>query len=257
MTRIPFAAALFTASLVALVPLSTVRAQSAAPGPTAAVAAPAAQSALEPFIASYSVFNEGKALGAATMQVVQQPSNRWRVDLNMRGTKGLLSLAGISAEQSTVFDTIGGGYRPLTQATVRGHLFGRKQTVGVYHWGNRSARWSGDVKETRRAPVALRAGDMSGLLINLAVIRDAEPGKSLHYRFVDDGRVREHNYVVANDMEDVAVGGLSFKAMRVSRVESGNEETVIWVASGVPTPIRMLQRENGRDTYDLRLLEYR
>ena len=39
---------------------------------------------------------------------------------------------------------------------------------------------------------------MSGLLINLAVIRDAQPGKSLHYRFVDDGRVRDHQYVVAH-----------------------------------------------------------
>ena len=47
--------------------------------------------------------------------------------------------------------------------------------------------------------------------------------------------------------------------MRVSRVEDANaqgDETVIWVASGVPTPIRMLQREDGEDTYDLRLTEY-
>jgi hypothetical protein len=32
---------------------------------------------------------------------------------------------------------------------------------------------------------------------------------------------------------------------------------VIWVARNVPTPIRILQRENGEDTYDLRLVEYR
>jgi hypothetical protein len=45
--------------------------------------------------------------------------------------------------------------------------------------------------------------------------------------------------------------------MRVNRVQSGNEETVIWVVEGVPTPVRILQRENGQDTYDLRLVEYR
>ena len=44
--------------------------------------------------------------------------------------------------------------------------------------------------------------------------------------------------------------------MRVTRA-SGNEENVIWVAQGVPTPIRMLQRENGEETFDLRLMEYK
>jgi hypothetical protein len=55
----------------------------------------------------------------------------------------------------------------------------------------------------------------------------------------------------------VKVGELSYSAMRVQRVQSGNEETLIWVVDGVPTPVRMLQRENGQDTYDLRLVEYK
>ena len=65
------------------------------------------------------------------------------------------------------------------------------------------------------------------------------------------------SYVVATELEDVKVGDISYSAMRVTRVQSGNEETVIWVVDGVPTPIRMLQRENGEDTYDLRLVEYK
>ncbi|HEY5612747.1 MAG TPA: DUF3108 domain-containing protein, partial [Lysobacter sp.] len=166
-------------------------------------------------------------------------------------------LAGINAEQSTVFDTVGETYRPLTQSTLKKALFTRKQTVGIYDWRSLSARWSGDVKKTRLAPVALQSGDMSGLLINLAVIRDAQPGKVLSYRFVDDGRVRAHVYDVAPELETVAVGEIGYNAMRVTRVQSGNEETVIWVVDGVPTPIRMLQRENGVDTYDLRLVDYK
>ena len=91
-------------------------------------------------------------MGAATMQVVQQPSSAG-VATSTCVAPRLLSLAGISAEQSTVFDTIGGGYRPLTQATVRGQPVRPQADGGGLHWGNRSARWSGDVKETRRAPV--------------------------------------------------------------------------------------------------------
>lgn len=222
---------------------------------TAALCAGPAQ-ALEPFVANYQVLRGGRTLGEATMQVVRGDAGRWRVDLGMRGT-GLVGLAGINAEQSTAFDQVGETYRPLTQSTLRKTLFTRKQTTGTYDWRLLQARWTGDVKATRRAPVALQAGDMSGLLVNLAIIRDAQPGRALQYRFVDDGRVRDHRYLVAAEPESVAVGEIGYSAMRVTRVQSGTEETVIWVVDGVPTPIRMLQRENGVDTYDLRLVDYK
>lgn len=225
--------------------------------PAAPLAAPGPHQ-LEPFIAQYQVFQEGRVLGDATMQVVRNDARRWRVDLDIRGTRGLIGLAGIKAQQSTVFDVASDGmYRPLAQSTLRKTVLTKKQTVGVYDWRSRQARWTGDVKESRRAPVTLQDGDQSGLLINLAVIRDAQPGRSMQYRFVDDGRVRDHRYDVSNPLEDVKVGELTYSAMRVSRAQSGNEETVIWVVDGVPTPVRMLQRENGEDTYDLRLVEYK
>lgn len=212
---------------------------------------------LEPFVASYEVFRDGKPLGDATMQLVDQTDSRWRVDLTIRGTRGLFGLAGINAGQSTVFDVVGQTYRPLTQATSTKAIFTHRESIGTYDWSAGSARWQGDVKETRAGPVALRDGDMSGLLINLAVIRDAAPGKSLHYRFVDNGRTREHHYVVADERESISIAGIDYMAMRVDRIEEGDEETVIWVVSDVPTPIRMLQREGGVDTYDLRLVKYK
>ena len=247
------------ACALALVSSSQLIAQTLQPLPVNSPATPAAATstrALEPFVARYQVLRGGQPLGAATLQLVRQMAPRWRVDLTMRGT-GIASIAGLNAEQSTVFDAAASGYRPVSQATRRTALFTKRATTGTYDWSRLSARWTGDVKETRRAPVALREGDMSGLLINLAVVRDARPGAVLDYRFVDDGRVRDHRYVVASATEAVAVDGLGFDAMRVARVNAGTEETVIWVADGVPTPIRMLQRENGEDTFDLRLVEYR
>jgi len=221
---------------------------------TASLCGPAA--ALEPFVANYQVLRSGRALGEATLRVVRQDGTRWRVDLTMRGT-GLLGLAGINAEQSTVFDTVGETYRPLTQATLRKALFTRRQTVGTYDWSSLTAHWTGDIKKTRLAPVPLQPGDMSGLLINLAVIRDAQPGKAMQYRFVDTGRARDHRYVAAQELESLSVGELSYNALRVNRVQGGPEETAIWVVDGVPTPIRMLQRDDGQDTYDLRLVDYK
>lgn len=220
----------------------------------------AAPRALEPFLASYQVFHNGRALGTATMQVVPVEGERWRVDLDLKGG-GLMRLTGLNLQQSTLFENHDNQYRPLSQALVRRVFLSRRRTVGTYDWNARSARWTGDVKESRRRPVPLQPGDMSALLINLAVIRDAQPGKTLQYRFVDDGRVRDHVYQVAPQTELMQVGELSYDAMRVERVQRpgsapGSEQTVIWVAAGVPTPIRILQREDGRDSTDLRLIEY-
>lgn len=212
--------------------------------------------ALEPFVATYQAYNGGKLAGSATMQVVHNEGNRWRVDLGIKGTRGFARLAGLNIEQSTVFDASGDLYRPLSQGTVKHAVFSGRKISGTYDWNARSARWQGDVKKSRSAPVPLRDGDMSALLMNLAVIRDAQPGKALSYRVVDDGRVRDHQYAVAEQTEIVAVDDLSYDAMRVARTNGGNDETIFWVASGVPTPIRILRRENGQDTIDLRLVEY-
>jgi hypothetical protein len=221
--------------------------------------------ALEPFVASYEVFNSGRRLGTATMQAVpvevaHTQSGRWRIDLHLKGG-GLMRLTGLNLQQSTLFDNVGDQYRPLSQALVKRVFLSNRKTVGVYDWAARSAHWTGDIKKTRRRPVQLQPGDMSGLLINLAVIRDALPGATLRYRFVDDGRVRDHVYQVAPQTEVVQVGELSYDAMRVERIQqaapgSAGEQTVIWVAAGVPTPIRILQREDGQDATDLRLIEY-
>ena len=212
--------------------------------------------ALEPFVATYQAYNEGKLAGSAKMQVVQTDGARWRVDLGIRGTRGFAWLAGLNIEQSTVFDTRDEQYRPLSQATVKHAVFTGKKMSGVYDWQARSAHWQGDVKKTRTAAIPLQDGDMSTLLVNLAVIRDAQPGKTLDYRVVDNGRARDYQYAVAAQTEIVNVDDLSYDAMRVARTNGGNDETIFWVANGVPTPVRILQRENGQDTLDLRLVEY-
>jgi hypothetical protein len=222
----------------------------------AALAWAGVAAALEPFVARYDVYRGGRAVGFATLRLAPKAGGRWQVDLVMDG-KGLAGAAGISAEQSTVFDEPDGRLRPLAQSSVRRMLFTRKQTTGVYDWAAGKARWTGDVKQSRSAPVVLQPGDLSGLLINLAVIRDAQPGRTLDYRYVDTGRTRAHRYLVAAEPEEAVVGELRYSALRVDRVQAGDEQTSIWVAEGVPTPIRILQRENGEDTYDLRLTEYK
>ena len=216
-----------------------------------------AAATLQPFTASYEAWYGGKPAGTATMRVSHDGDARWRVDLGIRGNRGVAGVVGLNAEQSTVFDEAGGQYRPLSQATVRkAAVFFNKRITGAFDWQARTAQWSGDLRADRRKPVPLQDGDMTALLINLAVMRDAEPGRSLHYRFVDSGRARDHDYRVADQTENVTVSELSYEAMRVERTNGGNDETILWVVDGVPTPVRILQRDNGEDAIDLRLIEY-
>ena len=223
------------------------------PPPDEASAAPSPL--LRPFVASYAVYDRGRSLGTATMQLAALDNGRWRVDLSMKGG-GLLRIAGLNFEQSTVFDVVDGRYRPLGQSTVRRVLLGKRRTAGSYDWARRVAQWTGDVKESRRAPVPLLDGDMSGLLINLAIIRDAAPDATLHYRFVDDGRARPQEYLVAAQTQAIQVGDLNFDALRVDRSNAGSEQTSVWIASGVPTPLRMLQSKGGETGLDLVLVGY-
>jgi len=221
-----------------------------------AIAPPPVPQGLQPFVATYQVFHDGRELGQATLQLVHVDGARWRIDLVMRGS-GLVRLTGLNLQQSTVFDTDGQVFRPLAQSAVKHRFFSTRKTVGLYDWNQRNVRWTGDVRDGHAGPIALQPGDMTGLLIDLAVIRDAQPGRTLDYRFVDDGRVRQHHWVVAPQTENVAVGELGYDAMRANRIQDGGDDTVLWVASGVPTPIRILQREDGADATDLHLIEYK
>lgn len=210
---------------------------------------------LQPFLATYDAWNGGRPAGTATMRLAQEEGH-WLLGLDVTGNRGLARWVRLDIDQDTVFDVVGDHYRPLRQSTRRKALFVDRKVDGIYDWEAGSARWEGDIKAARRQPVALREGDMGGLLINLAIVRDAAAGRRLDYRFVDGGRVREHEYAVAEATEKVEVDGLSWEALRVSRTNGGNDETILWVARGVPTPVRILQREDGEDGIDLRLVAY-
>src|SRR3546814_4251187 len=79
--------------------------------------------ALEPFVATYEAYNKGDLAGNATMKVVHNDGTQWRVDLGIKGNRGFAGILGLNIQQSTVFDDIGGQFRPLTQSTVRKGLF--------------------------------------------------------------------------------------------------------------------------------------
>ncbi|SNY66630.1 DUF3108 domain-containing protein [Stenotrophomonas sp. CC120223-11] len=197
--------------------------------------------ALEPFKADYLASYMGMQANG-TMTLASEGSNKWRYSLQVKN-----QLADLS--QSTVFEEVRGQLRPLSSQDRSALLVKKRNVQANYNWTSNQATWTGDIKPDRAGPIALKAGDMDALLINLAIARDLAAGKPLTYRMVDEGRIKNMTYRVIGK-ESITVGGKSYEATKVSRAD-GNKELIAWIVPEFPVPARMLQRESGRDALDL------
>ena len=216
---------------------------------TAAIAALASLPALamQPFTADYQASYMGMQANGV-MTLAAESNGQWRYTLQVKNPLAELS-------QSTLFDEQAGRLRPLSSHDLTVVPFKRRAVDTRYDWNSSQATWSGDVKPERRGPVRLQSGDMDGLLINLAIARDVAAGKPLNYRMVDGGRAKTLAYRVIGK-ENVTVEGRSVEATKVSRVD-GEKEQIAWIAPNMPVPVRLLQREGGKDALDLTIKSLR
>ena len=209
--------------------------------------------ALEPFNAEYRASYMGMQ-ATGNMTLARNGQDQWEYKVEVAGMGARLT-------QSTTFDEHDGHWRPLksvdSQAGESGlaaMLVKNRSVEATYDWDAKQARWSGDVDSDETGPVQLRPGDMDGMLINLAVARDAAAGQPLNYRLVEDGRVRGQQFRV-DGTETISVAGEQREAPRVVRT-SGRRETIAWVVDALPVPARILQRRNGRAHLDLQLQSF-
>ena len=203
--------------------------------------------AMKPFTAEYQANYMGMEANGR-MTLVAAGDNRWRYNLSISNALASLS-------QTTVFEEHAGQWRPLSGSDTTNVLIKKTSKVANYDWSSGIASWSGDMKPERKGPIRLQAGDMDALLINLALVRDVAAGKPLNYRMVEGGRVKQMHYTVAGK-ESIDIGGKSQQATKVVS-SNGDKQTIAWVVEGMPVPARILQRENGQDSIDLRVRSVR
>ena len=203
--------------------------------------------ALEPFAADYEAHYMGLS-AAGRMTVEPQGGNQWKYTLKISNQVAQLT-------QTTLFEDNDGQWRPLSGTDTSLLLIKKIRRNAVYDWGKGEARWSGDVKPERAGPVPLQTGDVDGLLLNLAVARDALAGKPLRYRMVDEGRAKPMNFTVAGK-ESMSIGGKPRQATKLVST-NGNKQMLIWVVDGLALPARILQRKDGKDDIDLKIVSAR
>lgn len=206
--------------------------------------------AVEPFTADYGAHYMGLQ-GNGRMTLAPAGENRWKYSLEVTG-------AGARLSQNTVFEADGERWRPLSgsdsqsgEAGLAAMLVKRRTIKATYDWGKGQASWDGDVKPERRGPVKLQSGDVDGMLLNLALVRDFRAGKPLSYRLVEDGRVKRQVFKPSGT-EQLSIGGQSHKATRLTWRDEDRSITA-WVVDDLPVPARILEQRGGRDHIDLRL----
>jgi Protein of unknown function (DUF3108) len=203
--------------------------------------------ALEPFSADYEANYMGLS-ATGRMTVEPQGDNLWKYTLKIANQAAQLT-------QTTVFEDRGGQWRPLSGTDASLLLIKKVRRNAVYDWASGEARWSGDVKPDRAGPIKLQAGDVDGLLMNLAIARDAAAGKPLRYRMVDEGRAKAMAFSVAGK-ENITIGGKPRQATKLVST-NGDKQMLIWVVEGLALPARILQRKDGQDDIDLKIVSVR
>lgn len=103
----------------------------------------------------------------STMTLAMIDNNQWRYTLHIQNQL-------VNLTQSTIFNEKNSTLRPLSNDDVATLLVKKRKIQAEYDWDTLQATWSGDIKADRRGPVALKEGDMDGLLINLAIVRDVQ-----------------------------------------------------------------------------------
>lgn len=205
-----------------------------------------AHAELRPFTADYSVRYQG--IPATAQGSLTRSGENWTY---------LMTIGNLAASmnQATYFRERNGTYLPLGGSDRMEYLGQRRAIRTHYDWPNLLVRWSGDAKPSRVGPVPLRVGDLDALLLQLALVRDHEAGRSMQYRVTENARTRPATFRRAG-IERFEVGGRKVDAVRY--VQNGSRKTTTaWVAAGVPAPVQLSQQEDGRETVRLTMTGWR
>lgn len=213
-----------------------------------AFAAPLAEAAeLRAFEANYRA-NYNSMEANASMSLKNSGQNRWTYTMNVQN-------ALVRLTRSAEVDATGERLRPLSNREDINMLVKRRSKQGRYDWSSNQARWSGDVKADRQGPIALQSGDVDGMTLNLAIVQDALANRPLRYRLIENGKASSLNFNVSG-RENLTVSGKSTPTIRVVS-NNGDTTRTLWIAEGIPVPVRIQQRENDGDTIDLSLQSIR
>lgn len=215
---------------------------------------------LQPFEASYEVWLDGKHRGSSTIALAALEGDRWQYTLQAEGS-GLARLAAAEVNQVTQFDLAGEHPRLLESNAEDSMLLRSREVRTQFDWDRLQARWSGDVKRDQAGPVPLEPGATNAQLLTLLLALAAPvapPGSILSYPVYERGRMQRQDYTIGRAEPVDVPAGRFIATPAINERPDKQRTTTVWISADLPpTPVRLLQMQDGRARYELRLVELR
>lgn len=211
----------------------------------------------QPFRAEYDVYVDGKPAGESVIELVATAAGHWQHRLSATGTRGLARLARFSTAQIASVDFVDGRPRLLGAEMQSRSLVRDRDLQLEIDWKAGQVRWIGDIDKDEPAQRPVDGVPATGSSLNLQLgfdARVAAAGTRVDYVLHDRGRRRDLDYI-AGQPEEISVPAGRFTAtpMRGERAEK-QRVTIAWYDPALPpTPVRVLQTEEGEEKYELRL----
>lgn len=209
-------------------------------------ALPAAQAALTPFTAEYTVRYHG--VPATAQASLQRTGENWIYVMSIGNMVASMNQATVFRDTGRAFVLLGGSDRVQYPGN-------RKAVTTRYDWKAGQVRWTGDAKPSRAGPIPLHPGDVDALVMQLALVRDHSLERAMNYRVVENARARPAQFR-RSGTDQLTIGSRAVTATRYTQTQ-GNKSTTIWVAAGVPAPVQVSQREGSRETARLTMTAWR
>ncbi len=225
---------------------------------TLSVVASVDASELRAFEATYDVYIDGKAQGRSDMRLLEETPGHWLHTVEAKGTSGLARLSGFTATQTTRFQIVDGRPRLHSAQAKSEYLIRSREVNTQFDWEAGVARWEGDLNDDQRASTPLSERAVNAALLNVLLAVDstaAATTSKLEYRLFERGSAEVVDYVVG-PAATIKVPAGEFEAVPL-RGERPAKKRVItaWYAANLPpTPVRLQQIEEGKPSYELKLV---
>lgn len=212
----------------------------------------AAAPPLQPYVAHYEVLRDGAPAGRATVSLNAEGEGQWRLHSRTEGTQGLAALAGLLVEETSVFSETAKGLQCISYRYRQSGLRVRERSVDC--GSGETDIVSRDHRGEYRFPA--QPGVLDRQTVSLALARELKPGAQGRFEFpvVDRERIEDQHFRVSAE-EVVTLASGENHAWRVERIRDDNERsTTTWFDLEKRVPMRIVQRENGKSSFEMRLL---
>lgn len=223
----------------------------------AAMAVLAAGQTLVPtaYQASYRVHYGPVSVGTIEYELASAGEDRWvfRGEAHPSGWAGWLPVD--SLNERSLFRYRDGRLLPERYETHGQSDEGGMARALVFDESGRrvAVHKDGQLRKTLEVP----AGTYDPALLQLVLRHEVARGeRTIHYRFVDGGKLKTYHFEVQGEEPLDTPAGL-FDTVRIVRVDDPDKRSVLWLAPALDyLPVQFEQREAGRPTVRLALRQF-